>query len=116
VTPPARAATTAGLGSRDSVESMRRMVGEPRTQSAASSTVGTTVTRSVTRESASAGGAALYGLDASGSLLDEATKARLSQVLDEIISVSVRKAVREEMPRLMERMAHEQAPPTSARP
>ena len=51
------------------------------------------------------------GLAASGSLLDEATRARLSQVLDEIISFSVRKAVREEMPRLMERMAKEGGTP-----
>ncbi len=48
---------------------------------------------------------ALEGAPLSGSLLDEATKARLSQVLDEIISISVRKAVREEMPRLMQRLA-----------
>jgi CheY-like chemotaxis protein len=50
---------------------------------------------------------ALEGAPLSGSLLDEATRARLGQVLDEIISISVRKAVREEMPRLMQRMAKE---------
>lgn len=115
---PARTAAPAPLGSDDSVESMRRIAGETRgesrTQAAASATVSTTVTRE-TIASVQRGSAApadeLRGLDASGSLLDEATKARLSQVLDEIISVSVRKAVREEMPRLMERMAKEQTSP-----
>jgi CheY-like chemotaxis protein len=48
---------------------------------------------------------ALEGAPLTRSLLDEPTKARLSQVLDEIISISVRKAVREEMPRLMQRLA-----------
>jgi CheY-like chemotaxis protein len=48
---------------------------------------------------------ALEGGPGAGSLLDEATKARLSEVLDEIISISVRNAVREEMPRLMQRLA-----------
>jgi hypothetical protein len=42
---------------------------------------------------------------AGDSLLDEATRARLGAVLDEIISISVRKAVREEMPRLVQRLS-----------
>jgi hypothetical protein len=105
----------------DSVESMRRIAeGAPAkspamaAQSTATRTTQTTVTtetaefRTTTqRTSASEAAESMrleMRLDASGSLLDEATKARLSQVLDEIISVSVRKAVREEMPRLMERM------------
>jgi len=42
-----------------------------------------------------------------GSLLDQEERARLSALLDEIITVSVRKAVQEEMPRLMERLMRE---------
>ncbi|MFI5399696.1 MAG: hypothetical protein ACHQZQ_01420 [SAR324 cluster bacterium] len=61
-----------------------------------------------------AGARADLGLGAGGSLLDEAAKARLGQILDEVISVSVRKAVREEMPRLLERMAQESGPAASA--
>lgn len=60
------------------------------------------------------GARADLGLGAGGSLLDEAAKARLGQILDEVISVSVRKAVREEMPRLLERMAQESGPAASA--
>jgi hypothetical protein len=41
------------------------------------------------------------------SLLDEDIRAKLGQVLDEIISISVRKAVREEMPKIVERIARE---------
>lgn len=41
------------------------------------------------------------------SLLDPDIRAKLGLVLDEIISVSVRKAVQEEMPKLMERMSKE---------
>jgi hypothetical protein len=39
------------------------------------------------------------------SLLDPDIRAKLGQVLDEIISMSVRKAVQEEMPKIVERMA-----------
>ena len=41
------------------------------------------------------------------SLLDADIRTKLGAVLDEIISVSVRKAVQEEMPKLMERMSKE---------
>jgi len=66
------------------------------------------------RERPAAPLASLDGLEerlGAHSLLDPATKERLGQVLDEIISLSVRKAVREEMPRLMEQLAkdHPQA-------
>ena len=61
-----------------------------------------------------AGAGAEPGPGPAGSLLDEAAKARLGQILDEVISVSVRKAVREEMPRLLERMAQESGPAASA--
>ena len=53
------------------------------------------------------------GLAATGSLLDESARARLGQLLDEIITTSVRKAVREEMPRLLERIAQESPPSAS---
>ncbi|MCH8887183.1 MAG: hypothetical protein IIC13_11375 [SAR324 cluster bacterium] len=43
----------------------------------------------------------------SGSLLDADIRTKLGAVLDEIISVSVRKAVQEEMPKFMERMSKE---------
>ncbi|MCZ6645543.1 MAG: hypothetical protein O7B79_04825 [SAR324 cluster bacterium] len=43
-------------------------------------------------------------VDITGAMLDEDMKTRLSEVLDEMISVSVRKAVREEMPKLMEQL------------
>ncbi|MEE8435959.1 MAG: hypothetical protein V3S64_14335, partial [bacterium] len=46
------------------------------------------------------------GLESS-SLLDADIRNKLGAVLDEIISVSVRKAVQEEMPKLMERMSKE---------
>jgi hypothetical protein len=102
------------LGSADaSVESMRRMVEENSTSQAAMSSVKTTVTTKTTT-AIKTDTVSVAGVDLSGSLLDEATKARLSQVLDEIISVSVRKAVREEMPRLMERIAKETGPSASA--
>jgi hypothetical protein len=39
------------------------------------------------------------------SLLDPDIRAKLGQVLDEIISISVRKAVQEEMPKIMERLS-----------
>ena len=88
---------------------MRRIIGETHTQTGAVST--TTVTRETTTRVTQTSGETVRSrvapMEGSGSLLDEATKARLSQVLDEIISVSVRKAVREEMPRLMEQMARE---------
>lgn len=51
--------------------------------------------------------AAVLGSQATVSLLDPDIRAKLGQVLDEIISVSVRKAVQEEMPKLMERMSEE---------
>jgi hypothetical protein len=41
------------------------------------------------------------------SLLDPDIRAKLGQVLDEIISISVRKAVQEEMPKIMERMSRD---------
>jgi len=41
------------------------------------------------------------------SLLDPDIRAKLGQVLDEIISISVRKAVQEEMPKIMERLSKE---------
>ena len=41
------------------------------------------------------------------SLLDADIRTKLGAVLDEIISVSVRKAVQEEMPKIMERMSKE---------
>ena len=41
------------------------------------------------------------------SLLDPDIRAKLGQVLDEIISISVRKAVQEEMPKIMERLSRD---------
>jgi hypothetical protein len=41
------------------------------------------------------------------SLLDPDIRAKLGEVLDEIISISVRKAVQEEMPKIMERLSKE---------
>ncbi|HUJ76039.1 MAG TPA: hypothetical protein VL359_14340, partial [bacterium] len=52
-------------------------------------------------------GAAPLEWEPGASLLDESAKARLSDVLDEIISLSVRQAVREEMPKVMERLVKE---------
>ncbi|MDH5752070.1 MAG: hypothetical protein OEZ59_06590 [Deltaproteobacteria bacterium] len=46
--------------------------------------------------------------DGALSLLDEDTRSKLGSVLDEIISISVRKAVQEEMPRLVERLVKEE--------
>jgi len=90
----------------------RRTVEETRASS--------TVTTTVTVKSAATGTAGVaestrrdLGLAATGSLLDDSARARLGQILDEIISTSVRKAVREEMPRLMERIAKESAPPSA---
>jgi CheY-like chemotaxis protein len=96
----------------DSVESMRRLEGHL-PSAAAPHRVESSLRFSTEKREADLGEASMRGLGQAvtlpvGSLLDEATKARLSQVLDEIISVSVRKAVREEMPRLLERMAQEQ--------
>ena len=42
------------------------------------------------------------------SMIDDAVKTRLSEALDEIIAASVRKAVQEEMPKLMERILKEE--------
>ena len=50
--------------------------------------------------SASAAAADHFG----AALLDDEVKAKLGAVLDEIITMSVRKAVQEEMPKLMEQM------------
>jgi CheY-like chemotaxis protein len=49
-------------------------------------------------------------LDLGGALLDEEIKAKLGAVLDEIITLSVRKAVQEEMPKLMEQMMKDDRP------
>jgi ribosomal protein S13 len=92
-----------------------------RQETRASSTVTTTVTTKtaavVQRTEAPgvfAGTRHDLGLAATGSLLDDSARARLGQILDEIISTSVRKAVREEMPRLMERIARETDPSAPA--
>jgi hypothetical protein len=92
-----------------------------RHETRASSTVTTTVTTKtaavVQRTEApgvAAGTRQDLGLAATGSLLDDSARARLGQILDEIISTSVRKAVREEMPRLMERIARETDPSAPA--
>jgi len=102
-------------GADVSVESMRRIAEETASsRTSMTTTTVTTQTTQVRQSEATKVTAGVAGIDLSGSLLDEATKARLSQVLDEIISVSVRKAVREEMPRLMERIAKETGPSASA--
>jgi CheY-like chemotaxis protein len=72
----------------------------PAAPAAAAASVATAVrtTVSVTRSAA----------DVSAlSLLDPDIRAKLGQVLDEIISISVRKAVQEEMPKIMERMSRD---------
>lgn len=43
--------------------------------------------------------------------LDDQLRTRLSEVLDEVITSSVRRAVREEMPRLIEQLEKEQNHP-----
>jgi len=50
---------------------------------------------------------ALPTLDLSGGMIDEEMKAKLSEVLDEMITVSVRKAVKEEIPKLMDQLEKE---------
>ncbi|MFI5399803.1 MAG: hypothetical protein ACHQZQ_01960 [SAR324 cluster bacterium] len=100
-----------------SLESLGRVT-EETAPSIAGPTASTAATTAAPRQPEGAvslaGARAELGLDAAGSLLDESAKARLGQILDEVISVSVRKAVREEMPRLLERMAQESGPAASA--
>jgi hypothetical protein len=113
-----------------SAESMRLRAEETRVTSTVTTTVATRTAAAVQRTQPPAQrtqapvertGAPLsadstrrdLGLAATGSLLDESARARLGQLLDEIISTSVRKAVREEMPRLLERIAQESPPSAS---
>ena len=78
--------------------------GEP--QPAATAGPEIAAARSETAAAQAAGPHAATGVDAL-SLLDADIRAKLGQVLDEIISMSVRKAVKEEMPKLVERLSRE---------
>ena len=78
--------------------------GEP--QPAATAEPEIAAARSETAAAQAVGRYTTTGVDAL-SLLDADIRAKLGQVLDEIISMSVRKAVKEEMPKMVERLSRE---------